>query len=187
MDRLQDRIRRDAVYLGNGIVKVGGFLNHQIDTELMDHIGKHLAEKHACLGITKILTAEVSGIPPAMATASCLKVPVVYARKGTPVTLRDYYSETVMSRTGGTEVVLKVDRLLLSAEDRILIVDDFLARGATLLGLCKIVQASGAQLCAVECVVEKPFEGGRKLLEELNVPIGSLARIEVVDDKLRVY
>lgn len=186
MKILQDRIRQQAVYMGNGIVKVGRFLNHQIDPELMNTIGQELAHQHRQNGITKILTAEVSGIPPALTTAIHLGVPMVYARKGSPITLGDAYRETVMSRTGGQEVVLKVDRQLLSPEDRILIVDDFLARGATLLGLCKIVRASSARLVAVECLVEKPFEGGRQLLAEFNVPINSLAKIEIVDEQLLV-
>lgn len=186
MEEVKERIRRDAVYLGNGIVKVGSFLNHQIDPKLANQIGKHVAQRHAEQGITKILTAEVSGIPPALATGIHMNLPVIYARKGEPVTLGEAYREKVMSRTGGQEVVLKVDRHLLSSTDRVLIVDDFLARGATLAGLCKIVRASGAQLVAVECVVEKPFEGGRKLLAEFDVPIHSLACIEVVNDQLIV-
>lgn len=187
MKELQDRIRRDAHYLGKGIVKVDTFLNHQIDPQLLEAIGLHIAESHRGQGITRVLTAEVSGIPPALSTARHLGVPLVYARKGEPITLgEDCLRETVMSRTGGHPVVLKISRTLLSAQDRILIVDDFLARGATLRGLANLVQTVGATLQAIVCVVEKPFEGGRQALADLAIPITSLARIQVENDQILV-
>lgn len=187
MKQLQDRIRRDAVYLGDGIVKVDTFLNHQIDPELMAVVGETLAEPWVGKGITRVVTAEVSGIPPALATARRLGVPVIYARKGEPVTMgEDCLRETVHSRTGGKNVTLKIARYLLGPADRVLLVDDFLARGATLRGLSAMVHRSGAELCGIGCVVEKPFEGGRALLEDLQVPIHTLARIEVRDEQLVV-
>ena len=187
MKQLHDRIRRDAVYLGDGIVKVDTFLNHQIDPVLMDAIGDHIATQFQEAGISKIVTAEVSGIPPALAVGRVLQIPVVYARKGEPVTMgEDCLRETVHSRTGGKDVTLKIARHLLGPHDRVLLVDDFLARGATLRGMATMVARSGAKLCGIVCVVEKPFEGGRARLEDLNVPIMSLARIQVEKDQVVV-
>lgn len=187
MKLLHERIQKDAVYLGDGIVKVDSFLNHQIDPMLMDAIGDEIAMQFREAGATKIVTAEVSGIPPALAVGRHLNLPVVYARKGEPVTMgEDCLRETVHSRTGGKEVSLKIARYLLSPTDRVLIVDDFLARGATLRGLSSLILRSGAEICGIACVLEKPFEGGRSRLEELNVPIVSLARLQVVDDRVVV-
>lgn len=187
MKQLQERIRRDAVYLGDGIVKVDTFLNHQIDPALMEAIGEALAEPWHREGITRVVTAEVSGIPPALMTARRLKIPVIYARKGEPVTMgEDCLRETVHSRTGGTSVTLKIARHLLGQRDRVLLIDDFLARGATLRGLAAMVHRSGARLCGIGCAVEKPFEGGRSVLEDLQVPIHTLARIEIRDEQVVV-
>jgi xanthine phosphoribosyltransferase len=162
--------------LGKGILKVDSFINHQIDPALMVHVGREMAQRFADVEITKVLTAEISGIAPALATGHALGVPVVYARKTRPVTMRGpVFVEIAPSHTKGRDVFLMVSTEFLGPGDRVLVVDDFLATGATILALVRLVQHAGAQLAGIGTVIEKAFEGGRQDLEALNVPIVSLA------------
>ncbi len=188
MQSLVERIRSEAVYLGNGIIKVDGFVNHQIDPALTMEMGAVFAEKFAAAGVagvTKIVTAEVSGIAPAVATGYALSVPVVYARKRKPITMKEgVFSAEAPSRTKGNVVKLLVSPEYLLPTDRVLIIDDFLATGLTIDALANIVEQSGAQLLGIGCVIEKAFEDGRGRLSELGVPVLSLATIDLVDDGL---
>ena len=159
---LADRIRRDGRNLGGGILKVDGFINHQVDPRLMDACGRELARRFAPEGATKVLTAEISGIAPAVATALHLGIPVVYARKTKPITMPDEVFLTLApSHTKGRTVELIVSPEYLGAAERVLIVDDFLASGATILGLARLANAAGARIVGVGALVEKAFEGGR--------------------------
>ncbi len=159
---LADRIRRDGRNLGGGILKVDGFINHQVDPRLMDVCGQELARRFAPEGATKVLTAEISGIAPAVATALHLGIPVVYARKTKPITMPDQVFLTLApSHTKGRTVELIVSPEYLGASERVLIVDDFLASGATILGLARLAGAAGARIVGVGALVEKAFEGGR--------------------------
>ena len=192
MRELAERIERDGLYVGGGIVKVDAFLNHQIDAGLMRRIGRefaYLLEKEGVTGVTKILTAESSGIPPALCTAQELDLPVVYARKKTPLTMSKqvYYAEAP-SRTKGGMVPLMVSPDYLGANDVVVIIDDFLATGQTLLALVEIVRQSGAKLAAVGCVVEKLFEPGRTAVAAVapGLPVISLAQIDLVAGVLRI-
>ena len=127
---LADRVRRDGRNLGGGILKVDGFINHQVDPRLMDACGRELARRFAPEGATKVLTAEISGIAPAVATALHLGIPVVYARKTKPITMPDQVFLTLApSHTKGRTVELIVSPEYLGASERVLIVDDFLASG----------------------------------------------------------
>ncbi len=190
MQRLIERIEQEAVYLGRGIIKVDGFVNHQIDPQLTAEMGQAFAERFAdagVSGVTKILTAEVSGIAPAVAAGLALSVPVVYARKKRPITMVDgVFSAEAPSRTKGDMVQLMVSPEYLLATDHVLIIDDFLATGQTLIALADIVQQSGAKLHGIGCVIEKAFETGRTLLAKLNVPVVSLAAIDLDGDALKV-
>ncbi len=190
MQSLVERIRAEAVYLGNGIIKVDGFVNHQIDPALTMEMGTVFAEKFAAAGVTgvsKILTAEVSGIAPAVATGLALSVPVVYARKRKPITMKEgHYSAEAPSRTKGNMVKLLVSPEYLHATDRILIIDDFLATGQTIDALANIVAQSEAQLLGIGCVIEKAFEDGRSRLSQLGVPVLSLATIDLAGEALIV-
>ena len=181
MQALVDRIREQGRNLGGGILKVNSFVNHQLDPELTMAMGQEFARHFADAGagtITKIITAEVSGIAPAFATGVVLGVPVVYARKIRPLTMvDDVYRAEAVSRTKGSKVELFVSPEYLLADDRVLLIDDFIARGSTTAALVRIVQESGATLCGIGCVIEKTFEGGRTNLEHLGVPIISLAAI----------
>ncbi len=188
MQLLQERIRKDGKYLGNGILKVDGFINHQVDPALMDACGRELANRFQSAGATKVLTAEISGIAPALMTALYLNLPVVYARKHKPITMPDQVFLTLApSHTKGRTVELIVSPEYLSGKERILIVDDFLASGATILGLVRLAQTAGAQVVGIGALVEKIFEGGRENLSHLNVPIESLACIQSLNENMIIF
>jgi len=183
MKLLQDRIERDGHNLGGGILKVDSFINHQVDPDLMDACGLEFARLFANVGATRILTAEISGIAPALMAARHMHLPVVYARKSKPITMPgSVYLTTAPSHTKGRLVELIVSPEYLSSGERVLIIDDFLASGATILGLVRLTQAAGATLVGIGTLIEKSFEGGREALTHLNVPIESLVTITAMDD-----
>jgi xanthine phosphoribosyltransferase len=180
---LLERIRRDGRNLGNGILKVDGFVNHQVDPILMEACGRELAARFATAGATKVLTAEISGIAPALMTARHLGLPVVYARKTKPVTMPDQVFLTLApSHTKGRLVELIISPEYLAGNEKILIIDDFLASGATIMGLVRLAQTAGARVVGVGALIEKVFEGGRALLQPLGVPIESLVSITSLAD-----
>lgn len=182
MDALKQRILRDGKNLGNGILKVDGFINHQVDPLLMDDCGCELARRFADVGATKILTAEISGIAPAVMTAKHMNLPVVYARKTKPITMPDQVFLTLApSHTKGRMVELIVSPEYLAGGERVLIIDDFLASGATIHGLVRLAQTAGAVIVGIGTLVEKSFEGGREALAYLGVPIESLACITAME------
>lgn len=183
MEALKQRILKDGKYLGRGILKVDNFINHQVDPELMDACGAEFARRFANVGATRILTAEISGIAPALMTGRHMNLPVVYARKSKPITMPDtVYLTVAPSHTKGVMTELIVSPEYLSAGERVLIIDDFLASGATILGLVRLAQAAGSQVVGIGTLIEKIFEGGREALAHLNVPIQSLAVIERMDE-----
>jgi xanthine phosphoribosyltransferase len=182
MDALKERIRREGKNLGNGILKVDGFINHQVDPQLMDACGQEFARRFKHVGATKVLTAEISGIAPALTTARHLGLPVVYARKHKPVTMPDQVYLTLSpSHTKGRMVELIVSPEYLAGGERVLIIDDFLASGATINGLVRLAQAAGAVIVGIGTLVEKSFEGGRELLSSLEVPIEALVVIRSME------
>jgi xanthine phosphoribosyltransferase len=183
MEALIQRIQRDGKYLGNGILKVDNFINHQVDPELMDACGAEFAKLFANVGATRILTAEISGIAPALMTAKHMHLPVVYARKSKPVTMPDtVYLTVAPSHTKGRMVELIVSPEYLASGERVLIIDDFLASGATILGLVRLAQAAGSTVVGVGTLIEKLFEGGRNSLSSLGIPVHSLATITSMTD-----
>lgn len=178
MQALKDRILEDGRNLGGGILKVDGFINHQVDPSLMDQCGLEFARRFQDIGATKVLTAEISGIAPAVCTALHMGLPVVYARKSKPITMPDQVLLTLApSHTKGRTVELIVSPEYLAGGERVLIIDDFLATGETILGLIRLAQVAGAHIVGIGTLVEKVFEGGRKKLDHLEVPIESLAPI----------
>jgi xanthine phosphoribosyltransferase len=180
---LKDRILKEGRNLGNGILKVDGFINHQVDPQLMFECGRELASRFANVGATKILTAEISGIAPALTTALHLGVPVVYARKSKPVTMPDQIFLTLApSHTKGRTVELIVSPEYLRSGETVLIIDDFLASGQTIMGLARLAQAAGSRIVGVGTVIEKTFEGGRDALKSLNVPIEALGIVTDMSD-----
>lgn len=182
MHTLKERIQRDGRNLGNGILKVDGFINHQVDPQLMDLCGQEFARHFAHVGATKILTAEISGIAPALTTGQHMGLPVVYARKQKPITMPDQVFLTLSpSHTKGHLVELIVSPEYLAGGERVLIIDDFLATGATILGLVRLAQTAGAQMVGIGTLIEKSFEGGRERLAHLEIPIVSLACIDSME------
>ncbi len=182
MQLLREKILQHGKHLGDGILKVDAFMNHQLDSLLMRAIGQEFAGKFADLKPTRILTAETSGIAPALAAGIELGVPVVFARKHQPITMApDPYREKSSSPTHKREVELIVSTEYMSADDRVLIIDDFLSSARTLLALDKLVTQSGATLVGIGCVIEKRSFGGREQLTHITVPIETLAVIERFD------
>jgi xanthine phosphoribosyltransferase len=178
MHELRERIEREGKNLGNGILKVDGFINHQVDPVLMDECGKELAKRFKHIGATKVLTAEISGIAPAVTTAFHLHLPVVYARKSKPITMPDQVFLTLSpSHTKGRMVELIVSPEYLGHGERVLIIDDFLATGATILGLVRLAETAGSIIVGIGALIEKTFEGGREALAPLGVPVEALVQI----------
>jgi len=162
---------------------VDGFVNHQVDPILMDACGEEFARAFAGVKATRILTAEISGIAPAIMAGRYMNLPVVYARKSKPITMpNQVYLTVAPSHTKGRMVELIVSPEYLGPGERVLIIDDFLATGSTILGLVRLAQAAGATIVGIGTLIEKTFEGGREALEYLNVPVISLAAIKSMDD-----
>jgi len=182
MQALKDRILQDGQNLGNGILKVDSFVNHQVDSVLMDACGREFARRFTDIGATKVLTAEISGIAPALMTAFHLNLPVVYARKTKPITMPDTVLLTLApSHTKGVMTELIVSPEYLADGERVLVIDDFLASGSTIMGLIRLAQTAGATIVGIGALIEKLFEGGRAVLAPLKVPIESLVCIKSME------
>jgi len=186
VDALQQRILAEGKNLGRGILKVDSFVNHQVDPMLMHACAIELARRFKPFQPTKVLTAEISGIGPALMTALELKVSVVYARKHKPITMPEMvFLTTAPSHTKGNDVNLMVSPEYLGSAERVLIIDDFLASGQTILGLMRLAQAAGATVIGVGALIEKTFEGGRAALEAAGLKVEALARIvSMTDDRI---
>ncbi len=183
MESLRQRILEEGKNLGKGILKVDSFINHQIDPQLMVEVGQEMARRFADEDVNKILTAEISGIAPALATGHALDVPVVYARKTRPVTMTGpVFVEVAPSHTKGRDVFLMVSTEFLGPGDRVLVIDDFLATGATISALVRLVEHADATLVGIGTVIEKSFESGRVDLDAFGVPVVSLAAITSMND-----
>jgi xanthine phosphoribosyltransferase len=179
MKELQDRILADGQVIGNNILKVDAFLNHQIDPQFILKIGAALAVRFKNEGVTKVLTVEASGIAVAMAAALVLGVPVVFAKKKQALTQQgDVYSAPVFSFTRKEHLEITVTKCYLSPDDVILIIDDFLAHGEALNGLISLVEQAGGKLAGAGIVIEKKFQKGGDAIREKGVRIESLAAIE---------
>ncbi|MBN1874830.1 MAG: xanthine phosphoribosyltransferase [Anaerolineae bacterium] len=178
MESLKQRILEEGKNLGRGILKIDSVINHQVDASLMLEAGAEFARSFAGAKPTRVLTAEVSGIIPAMATAYAMGLPLVYARKHKPITMQEpVFVEFAPSHTKGGAVSLMVSPEFLAPGDRVLIIDDFLATGQTIAAMARIVENAGAEVVGIGTLIEKSFEGGRALLGSLNIPIVSLVII----------
>ena len=185
MEKLKELIMTKGQNLGRGILKVDGFINHQIDTTLMFDVGQELARRFKDTGATKVITAEISGIGPALTTGYALGIPVIYARKVRPVTMTGkVYVEVAPSHTKGSDAFLMVSSEFIDEEDKLLIIDDFLASGSTIGALARLIEHANARLVGIGAVIEKSFEGGRESLKPLGVPIATLAVISKMTDDL---
>ena len=179
LEQLQNAINERGTVISDGVLKVDSFLNHQIDTNLMINIGKEFVCRFEDCQITKVLTIESSGIAPSFMAANELDVPLIFARKKKSLTMtNDVYVSRVYSFTKQETNEITVSKNFLSADDRVLIIDDFLANGQAALGLTAIVEQAGASVAGIGIVIEKSFQDGRKKLEESGYRVESLARIQ---------
>lgn len=180
MKLLEERILKDGVIKEGGIVKVDSFLNHQMDVELINEIGKEFKRLFADAGVTKILTVEASGIGIACITAQYFGVPVVFAKKSESKNLDgDVYTSKVVSYTKGKEYDIRVSKKYITAKDNVLIIDDFLAKGKAVFGLCDILSQAGASLAGVGICIEKGFQEGGDIIRERGIRLESLAIVEL--------
>lgn len=183
MRLLENKIKKDGKVLSQNVLKVDSFLNHQIDPYLMQEIGKEFASRFAGEQITKIVTIESSGIAPAVMTGLYLNVPVVFARKRTSLTLYEgLLTSTVHSFTKNETNDISISKKYLNKNDKVLIIDDFLANGQAALGLVDLVQQGQAAVVGIGIVIEKSFQQGAKKLQELGVRVESLAQIASLAD-----
>ena len=178
MESLGQKVKEDGVVIDEKILKVDGFLNHQIDAKLMNDVGKTFYESFKDAGITKILTIEASGIAPAIMASFHFDVPCLFAKKAKPSTLKDgFYSTDIHSFTKNKTSTVIVSEEFLGPDDKVLIIDDFLANGDASLGLNDIVKQANATTVGVGIVVEKSFQNGRKRLEDAGLYVSSLCKV----------
>ncbi len=178
MRELEEKILEEGIVLGNDILKVDSFLNHQIDVELMKKMGQEFAEHYKDKKIDKVLTVESSGIAPALATASELGCKCVFARKKQSLTTdEDIYHSSVFSFTKQVMNELIVSKKFISEGENVLMIDDFLANGQAAKGMIAIIRQAGANPVGCGIVIEKSFSNGRELIEDMGVEVYSLARV----------
>ncbi len=183
MELLKQRIMKDGLVKAGNVLKVDSFLNHQMDIALFSEIGKEFYRRFMDCDVTKILTIEASGIGIACVTAQFFHVPVVFAKKSQSKNIDgEVFTSRVESFTHGRVYDIIVSKKFLGPDDRVLIIDDFLAKGSALEGLCKLVQDSGAELVGAGIVIEKGFQEGGKLIRGHGVRVESLAIIDRMDD-----
>lgn len=179
MELLKERIRREGKVLPGNIIKVDGFLNHRVDTALMSQLADEFTKYFDVKDITMVLTAEASGIPLATVCAQKYGVPMVFAKKAKSDNIEGgLYQSEIFSYTYKKKVTLIVAQEWLGPKDRVLIIDDFMAKGYAMQGLIDIVKAAGAELVGIGVAVEKGFQQGGDALREKGYPIHSLAVIE---------
>ena len=182
MQLLQDRIRKDGQIKEGNILKVDSFLNHQIDVSLLQEIGKELKRQFEGKKITKILTIEASGIAIACIAAQYFGCPVIFAKKTKTLNIAgEVYTAKVESFTHQTTNDIIVSKSFLHAEDKVLIIDDFLANGKAIIGLSELIRQAGAELVGAGVVIEKGFQEGGKRLREMGIDLHSLAIVESMD------
>lgn len=184
MELLKERIRKDGVVKEGNVLKVDSFLNHQMDIKLFMEIGKEFKRLFAECPINKILTIEASGIGIACIVAQYFNVPVVFAKKSKTKNIEgEVYTTQVQSYTHGRTYDIIVSKKFLNKEDKVLIIDDFLANGCALLGLSQLVFDSGAELCGAGICVEKGFQVGGEMIRSAGVRVESLAIVDSMDPK----
>ena len=182
MNFLEERIAKDGIVREGNVLKVDSFLNHQMDPALLDEIGREFYRRFSDLPITKVLTIEASGIAIAYAAARCFGVPMVFAKKSKSVNIEgDMYTAEVESFTHKNKNQVIVSKRFLSADDQVLIVDDFLANGCALQGLISITEQAGATVAGIGIAVGKGFQFGGRSIRNLGYRLESLAIVESMD------
>lgn len=185
MKLLEQMVKNDGKVYPNNVLKVDSFINHQINPKLMLEMANSFYNYFKEKRVTKILTIEASGIAPAILVANLFDVPMVFAKKSVPSTLtrNSFYEATVHSYTKNVTNNIVVSKDFLSSEDRVLIIDDFLANGQAVLGLADLIRQAGGTLLGVGILIEKSFQDGRKLLEEKNIEVCSLCRLASLENE----
>ena len=182
MNFLEERILKDGIVKEGNVLKVDSFLNHQMDIELFNEMGKEFKRLFSEQKINKILTIEASGIGIACIAAQYFNVPVVFAKKSQSINLDgEMYSTKIRSFTHNREYDVIVSKKFLNKDDHILIIDDFLANGCAVQGLISIIQSAGATVEGVGIAVEKGFQEGGKLIRDMGIRVESLAIVESMD------
>ena len=186
MNFLEERIQKDGIVKPGNVLKVDSFLNHQMDVALLDEIGEEFYRRFSDLKITKVLTIEASGIAIAYAVARKFNVPMVFAKKAKSINIDgDMYTAEVESFTHKNKNQVIVSRRFLSSEDRLLIIDDFLANGCALQGLISISESAGASIEGIGIAIEKGFQFGGRSIRNLGYRLESLAIIDSMDAKTK--
>lgn len=182
MELLEKRILKDGLVLPGNVLKVDSFLNHQIDVELVDALGAEWKRLYADEKITKIITIEASGIGIACITARHFGVPVVFAKKSKSSNIgNDFYTTPVVSYTHGNTYDVIVSKKYINENDKVLIIDDFLANGSALHALIKIVEMAGATVVGAGIAIEKAYQTGGNMIRDLGYRVESLARVKSMD------
>ena len=182
MRELEEKILQDGKVFPGNILKVDSFLNHQIDVEMLDQMADEFYRLYKDEKITRILTIEASGIAPAVYVAEALGLPMIFAKKAKNITMTEgILTAEVYSFTKQVTSTVSIAGKFLNSDDKVLIIDDFLANGQAAKGLITIIEQAGAQVEAVGIVIEKSFQGGRQLLETAGYRVLSLARIAGFD------
>ena len=187
MSYLKEKMVKDAVVVNENVVKVDSFLNHQLDPAVLKEISKEFVQYFKDKEITKVMTIEASGIAPGILVATEFEVPMLFAKKSEPSTMKsdDQFSTDVHSFTKNLTSRVLVSKKYLSPDDKVLIIDDFLANGEAALGLIDLVEQAGAETVGVGICVEKSFQPGRQKLEDKGVDIFSIVRIaSLADNKI---
>ncbi len=183
MQLLKERILKDGKIFPGNILKVDSFLNHQMDIDLLQAIGEEFKSRYNGKEITKVLTIEASGIGIACFVAKAFGVPMLFAKKNkTKNIASDVFTAKVQSYTHGTSYDIVVSKEFLNSDDKVLVIDDFLAKGQALQGLISIVNSAGAELVGTGIVIEKGFQDGGKMLRENGIRVESLAIVDSMDD-----
>ncbi len=183
MKALEEKILKEGSVLPGNILKVGSFLNHRLDVDFIAEMGEEIARLFEGEKINKILTIETSGIAIAMGAALKMHLPVVFAKKNKSGNIgSDVYSTVVHSYTHGTDYTVVVSKEFLGPEDKLLIIDDFLANGKALIGLIDIINQAGAEVVGACCAIEKGFQKGGDNLREQGIRVKSLAIIDGMTD-----
>ena len=182
MQELVKRIQKDGNVLGDGVLKVDSIINHQVDPLLMKQMGELFAKVFAKRNITKVVTIESSGIAPAIFCALELGVPMIFARKSKSLTMNEeLLTSSVYSFTKQVTSTVSISRKFLTKSDNVLIIDDFLANGQAAKGLIELCQQAGASVEGIGILIEKSFQDGRQLLEDMGIDVVSLARISSLE------
>lgn len=178
MKELQERIKKEGIVVNQDILRVDSFINHQVDPLLMEHIGEAFAEHFKNHGITKIATIESSGIAPALMTARCMELPLIILKKQPSSILNDNLFHTqIISYTKEISYELTVSASLISEEDHVLIIDDFLANGEAATGAIRLLRKAHATIAGIGVLIEKSFQPGREKLVSQGFDVYSVVRI----------